>query len=398
MQIELKTKKYDVLRNDNGKVLIQVDYLGQKQLFSVEQIFAMLLKKLSADICTNQQSQEYKTILTVPLHFKSLERQALLNAAEIAGLNNVQLLNELTAVACCYGYNKLENFSLQDYRNVVFIDFGHSSLQISIVAYSKERFLVLETTSVLVGGRDFDKTLARFFCNTIFDKLGIKLKKSQIEYFRLLKETEKIKKQMSTNSTNLILKLSNIIMAEDDEIGITAKIMICRQEMESICESLFLKVRGAIGNCLANSKLDLNEIHSIEIVGGSSRIPKFKQMIEEIFLKPASTSLNQDEAVACGGAIYCEIQSDRGRLNSNEIKIIDKLSSQYEEIIMKTQDKNIPLKSKTGTNELLIAMETNFFQLAEIPRQEFYLSDSVGKCSSNSWFCMSIDLVNFASN
>lgn len=389
-ELENKKIKVDII---DGRLIVQVNYLGELKHFNVEQIFAMFLHKLFDIVITGYSWQKSDIILTVPMHFKSLERQALINAAEIAGMTNVNLLNELTAIACTYGFSKLENFTPQTERNVVFIDFGHCSFQISIVAFTRGEFRVLETSSTFVGGRDFDMMLSDFFIGEFLKKYNIKLQKGQIEYLRLLKESEKIKKQMSTNSTNLILKVSNILKdEEEDELENKIKFMICRKDMETICDSLFLKIERTIRNCLENSKLNLSEIHSVEILGGSSRIPAFKQMIKEIFQKPPSTSLNQDEAVALGGSIYCEIKSNRSKFG-NGIKIIDKLPPNLEEIVLEPQTLKEPLEITTNFIELpdfaLTENETKFFLLPDfqVPHK-IQLWNSARPCYSNSWFCM----------
>lgn len=127
-------------------------------------------------------------------------------------------------------------------------------------------------------------------------------------FVRLLAEVEKLKKQMSANSTTLPLNIE-CFMNDKDVSG-----ELKRTDMESLASHLLQKVEVCLKQCLVQSGLTLNDIHSVEIVGGSSRIPSIKQLIEKVFHKVPSTTLNQDEAVSRGCALQCAILSPAVRV------------------------------------------------------------------------------------
>lgn len=316
--------KFELLENEHGGISILVDYLQEKIQLFPEQVVAMLFTKIIQEI----KDENADFILTVPSHFTSFQRQALLDAASIANLNCLQLINETTAIAINYGYYKQDNFSDQSPRNVCFLDFGDTSLQVSIVAFTKGKIQVLATTSTMVGGCDLSQQICNYFCDEIQRKFFIDPKNDKKSWKRLLTEADKLKKMMSTNSTNLRLKL-------DDFMSIAkVELTICRKQMESICEEQFIDLKKAIERCIEDSKVDDRDIHSIEITGGSSRIPEFHSLVAEIFGKAPSTTLNQDEAVSRGGAIYCAMKSKFVTLK-HEIVVHDVLAHNPIQIIFK---------------------------------------------------------------
>lgn len=124
----------------------------------------------------------------------------------------------------------------------------------------------------------------------------------------MMTEVEKLKKNMSANSTKLPLNIECFM----NEMDVSSSLQ--RSEMEELCSHLFQRIEKTMRKLLVDSKLNLEDIHSVEIVGGSSRIPAVKQLIEQIFGKPASTTLNQDEAVSRGAALQCAILSPAVRV------------------------------------------------------------------------------------
>jgi heat shock protein 110kDa len=309
VQNELRMIPYNVEEMPNGSIGIRVNYMDEEQLFSPEQILAMLFTKLKVDATAELQTQIYDCVITVPSYFTNSERKALLDASGIAGLNCLRLMNETTATALSYGFYKQDLPAIEEKpRNVILVDFGHSAIQISAVAFNKGKLKVIATASDLVGGRDFDMMIAEHFSKEFVSKYKIDPRTNKKAFLRLLTEVEKLKKQMSANSTKLPLGIECFM--DDKDVASS----ISRAEMEEICQSLVSRVEEVMKRCLRESKLNLEDIHSVEIVGGSSRIPVVKQLIEVIFGKTPSTTLNQDEAVARGGALQCAIMSPAVRV------------------------------------------------------------------------------------
>lgn len=307
---------YKVYKKRSETIGFVVKYLNYDKVCLIpEQVLAMLYSKIISE--TGNGKTDF--ILTVPSYFTSSERQAMLNAARIANLNCLELINETTAIAMNYGYYRQEKFDGLTPKNVALIDFGHSSIQVSIVAFTKGKIEVLANTSRVIGGQNFDFKLCDYFCEQIKRKYYVNPREDKMAYARLLVEVERLKKLMSINSTNLILKIENFMNLT--KVDAT----ICRIDMEKICHELFIMLEQTIRKCIERSKLETEDIHSIEITGGSSRIPEFQKLTALIFGKTPNTTLNRDEAVSHGGAIYCAMRSKHVTPN-HKIEFVDVLS------------------------------------------------------------------------
>ncbi|XP_028037560.1 97 kDa heat shock protein isoform X2 [Bombyx mandarina] len=315
VQKELKHFPFKVEQRSDGGIGIRVNYLNEDNVFTPEQITAMLLTKLKDVAATALQTQINDCVISVPSYFTNAERNALLNAAGIAGLNVLRLMNETTATALTYGIYKQDLPGAEEKpRNVVFVDFGHSSLQVSACAFNKGKLRILATaTDAQCGGRDIDMALADYFTQDFVTRYKLDARKNQRAYLRLLQEVEKLKKQMSANSTRLPLNIE-CFMEERDVSG-----DMQRSQMEQICAETFNRVERTLRAILHNAKLRSEDIHSVEIVGGSTRIPAVKSLIEQAFGKHASTTLNQDEAVARGCALQCAMLSPAVRVREFSI-------------------------------------------------------------------------------
>ncbi|XP_012287319.1 97 kDa heat shock protein isoform X2 [Orussus abietinus] len=309
-QQELKSLPYKTSQQADGSIGIHVHYLGREQVFSPEQITAMLFTKLKEISETALQTAVNDCVISVPSYFTQSERQALLDAARIAGLNVLRLLNETTATALCYGIYKQDLPAPEAApRHVVFVDCGYAALQVSVCAFHKGKLKMISSASDChLGGRDIDEILAQYFCLDFQSRYKIDVHSNPRAYQRLLAEVEKLKKQMSANSTTLPLNIE-CFMDEKDVHG-TMK----RADMEVRCASIFERVEKTIRQCLADSKLKPEDIHSVEIAGGSSRVPAIKRVVEEVVGRPISTTLNQDESVARGCALQCAMLSPAVRV------------------------------------------------------------------------------------
>ncbi|XP_077287191.1 heat shock protein 70Cb isoform X2 [Arctopsyche grandis] len=310
VQQELRHLPFRVEERPDGGVGVRVHYLNEDHVFSPEQLTAMLFTKLKETSAAALQTPVYDCVISVPSYYTNTERKALLDAANISGLNVLRLMNETTATALAYGIYKQDLPPASDKpRHVVFVDMGHASLQASICAFHHGALKVLATSSdANLGGRDINFVLAQHFCQDFQARYKIDVRSNSKSFLRLLQEVEKIKKQMSANSTKLPLNIECLI----DEKDVTGEMQ--RNTMESLCTDLFQRVERTLRHCLHQSKLRLDDIYSVEIVGGSSRVPAVKAIIEKVFGKAPSTSLNQDEAVARGAALQCAILSPAVRV------------------------------------------------------------------------------------
>lgn len=222
----------------------------------------------------------------------------------------LRLFNETTATALSYGIYKQDLPAPEEKpRNVVFVDCGYASLQVSACAFNRGKLVMLATAADHdLGGRDIDLILADYFCKEFQAKYKIDAKTNPRAFLRLLTEVEKIKKQMSANSTTLPLNIE-CFMNDKDVHG-----DIKRADMEQLCAHLFKRVEETLEKLKVQSGLELQDIHSVEVVGGSTRIPALKQLIENVYKKVPSTTLNQDEAVSRGCALQCAMLSPAVRV------------------------------------------------------------------------------------
>uniref|UniRef100_A0A1B6CM60 Uncharacterized protein n=1 Tax=Clastoptera arizonana TaxID=38151 RepID=A0A1B6CM60_9HEMI len=310
VQQEMKRLPYQIIQQPNGGIGIKVHYLDEDHVFSPEQITAMLLTKLKETSEIALKTKVNDCVISVPSFFTNAERKALLDAASIAGLNVLRLFNETTATALAYGIYKQDLPPPEEKpRNVVFIDCGHSSLQVFACAFHKGKLKMLSSASdPYLGGRNIDLILAEHFSQEFVTKYRVDPKTNPRAFLRLLTEVEKLKKQMSANSTRLPMNIECFM--DDKDVHGDMK----RVDMEGLCAHLFVRAESTLRKCLEDSKLRLEDIYGVEIVGGSSRIPALKHLIESIFGKIASTTLNQDEAVARGCALQCAMLSPAVRV------------------------------------------------------------------------------------
>ncbi|KAF7278431.1 heat shock protein 70Cb isoform X2 [Rhynchophorus ferrugineus] len=322
IEYELPWLPFQITEEKNGSIGIKVNYLNEEHTFSPEQCLAMLLTKLKDTATVALQTPVNDCVISVPSYFTNNERKALLDSAAISGLNVLRLFNETTATALSYGIYKQDLPGPEEKpRNVIFVDCGYASLQVFACAFNKGKLKMLTTAAdPYLGGRDIDRLLADHFAAQFKTKYNVDARSNARAYLRLLAEVEKLKKQMSANSTTLPLAIECFMNDKD------VKSEMKRADMEVICESLFKRVESIMQQCLQQSGLSINDIYAVEIVGGSSRIPAIKQLIEGVFHKVPSTTLNQDEAVSRGCALQCAILSPAFRVREFSVTDVQNYS------------------------------------------------------------------------
>lgn len=315
VQEEIKYAPYDVVEGPEGMAAFKVNYCGETHIFLPQQVAAMMFTKLKEIAQTDLKTKVVDCVISVPCYFTDKERRTMLEAADIAGLNCLRLMNDTTATALAYGIYKQDLPAQEEKpRNVIFVDLGHSNLQVSACSFQKGKLKVLATsTHSKLGGRDIDRFIADHFTNDFKTRFKVDAKTKPKAYLRLLAESEKLKKLMSANQTKIPLNIE-CFMNDKDVSG-----KMCRAELESMAEQFFNDIEATMANILTVSNLKVDDIYSVEIVGGSTRIPKVKELVTKIFGKTASTTLNADEAVARGCALQCAILSPSLRVRDFSI-------------------------------------------------------------------------------
>ncbi|KAM4904794.1 heat shock protein 105 kDa isoform 4-T4 [Sylvia borin] len=305
VQKEKEKLSYDLVPMKNGGVGVKVMYMDEEHIFSVEQISAMLLTKLKETAESNLKKPVTDCVISVPSFFTDAERRSLLDAAQIVGLNCLRLMNDMTAVALNYGIYKQDLPAPEEKpRIVVFVDMGHSAFQVSACAFNKSKLKVLGTAfDPFLGGRNFDGKLVDYFCAEIKSKYKLDPKSKVRALLRLYQECEKLKKLMSSNSTDIPLNIE-CFMNDTDVSG-----KMNRSQFEELCADLLQRIEMPLLSLMEQTQLKVEDVHAIEIVGGATRIPAVKERIAKFFGKDVSTTLNADEAIARGCALQCAILS-----------------------------------------------------------------------------------------
>lgn len=248
VQNEIQTMPFRVEQRPDGGIGIRVNYLDEEHVFSPEQITAMLFTKLKDTAASGINLQVNDCVIAVPVYYTNAERQALLDAAQIAGLNVLRLMNETAAVALSYGFYKNDLPAVEEKsRNVIFVDIGHAGMQVSACAFNKGKLKMLASGWDQVGGRDIELILADHFNKEFQTKYKINARNNPRAFLRLLTEVEKLKKQMSANSTKLPLNIECLV----DEIDVTSSLQ--RADMEQMCEHLFVRIQNTLKKCLIDS-------------------------------------------------------------------------------------------------------------------------------------------------
>ncbi|KAG7277316.1 hypothetical protein CRUP_005850, partial [Coryphaenoides rupestris] len=296
---------YSLHKLANGNTGIKVRYLDEDKVFTVEQITAMLLTKLKETSEAALKKPVVDCVISVPSFFTDAERRSVYDASQIAGLNCLRLINDTTAVALAYGIYKQDLPTAEEKpRNVMFVDLGHSSYQVSIAAFNKGKLKVLATAfDPYLGGRNFDEVLVDYFCEDFKGRYKLNVKDNPRALLRLHQECEKLKKLMSANSSDLPLNIECFM----NDIDVTGKMN--RIQFEEFCAHYLARVDAPLKAVLEQSKLSRDDIYAVEVVGGATRTPSIKERIMKWFGKDISTTLNADEAVARGCALQCAILS-----------------------------------------------------------------------------------------
>ncbi|KAM6961154.1 heat shock 70 kDa protein 4L [Aplochiton taeniatus] len=305
VQAEKSKLPYTLHKLASGNTGVKVRYLDEDKVFTIEQITGMLLTKLKETSESTLKKPVVDCVVSVPSFFTDAERRSVMDATQIAGLNCLRLINDTTAVALAYGIYKQDLPNPEEKpRNVVFVDIGHSSYQVSIAAFNKGKLKVLATAfDPNLGGRSFDEVLVDYFCEDFKARYKLDVKNNPRAMLRLHQECEKLKKLMSANSSDLPLNVECFM----NDVDVTGKMN--RAHFEEMSAQYLLRVEAPLKAVLEQSKLTRDDIYAVELVGGATRSPAIKERISKFFGKDISTTLNADEAVARGCALQCAILS-----------------------------------------------------------------------------------------
>ena len=287
-----------------NEVGAEVTYMGEKQQFTATQLVSMFLSKVKATASAELKLPVSDIVISVPAWFTDVQRRAIMDASEIAGLKLLRLINDTTATALGYGIPRVDLPTAEEKpKRVAFVDIGHSDYTCSIVEFKKGELAVKSTAyDRHFGGRDFDKALVQHFAREWKEKYKIDINTNPKALVRVAAAAEKMKKILSANAQAPISIES--LMNDVDVSG-----MMKREELEELLQPLLDRATIPLEQALAEAKMKVEDIDTIEMVGGCTRVPSLKERISKFFGKGLSFTLNQDEAVARGCAFSCAILS-----------------------------------------------------------------------------------------
>ena len=299
IDLDRKRWPFDVV-NEEGKPKIKVEYKGVTKLHFTEEIICMVLNKMKEIAEAYLRSAITNAVITVPVCFNHSQRQCIKDAGIIAGLNVLRIINAPSAAAiAAYGH-----CTKREERNILIFDLGGGTLDVSIVTVEDGTFTVIATGSDShIGGEDFDNRMVNHFVHEFKRKYKRDVSQSKRSLYRLRTACERAKCALSSQAQANI-EIDSLFFGIDFYTSIT------RDRFEEINIDLFQATIGTVEKCLHAAKFDKDHIHDIVLIGGSTRIPKIQELLQDFFGgKELNKSINPDEAVAYGAAIQAAILS-----------------------------------------------------------------------------------------
>lgn len=289
---ESKKVPYKVEKTGNNIPGVKIG----ERTYTPQEISAMILQKMKKTAEDFLGQEINKAVITVPAYFGDAERTATIEAGKIAGLEVLRIINEPTAAALAYGFDKKN----KDAKIVVF-DTGGGTHDVSVLEIGDGIFEVKSTDGdTHLGGDDFDNKIIDWMSSEFKNEHGIDLKKDAMAFQRLKEAAEKAKIELSsTNQTDINLPY---ITAKDEQPLHFVK-QLTKAKFESMISDLVDRAINSCKSALSNAKLKPSDIDEVILVGGSTRIPMLQSAVENLFSKKPNKSVNPDEVVALGAAI-----------------------------------------------------------------------------------------------
>jgi len=305
VESEEKIVPYQVVGGANEYVKVQI---GDQQ-FTPQEISAKVLRKLKEAAESYLGHRVSKAVITVPAYFNDAQRQATKDAGQIAGLEVARIINEPTAAALAYGLDKSKD------QKIVVFDLGGGTFDVSVleVAHNNDGesagkiFEVISTNGdTHLGGDDFDQAMLNHVASMFQRDNGIDLRKDPMSLQRLQEACEKAKKELSTlPQTDINLPFITADASGPKHLLTT----ITSSTFEGLIDPMIDRCRQPVLQALKDAKLNPSEIDEVVLVGGSTRVPKVRELVKEIFGKEPHQGVNADEVVAVGAAIQGSVLS-----------------------------------------------------------------------------------------
>ncbi|MBI5045801.1 MAG: molecular chaperone DnaK [Candidatus Niyogibacteria bacterium] len=300
-----KLLPYEIRESANGGVEVKMSSQGGSasgggdRWYRPEEISAMILQKLKADAEKKTGEKIEEAIITVPAYFDDSQRKATKDAGEIAGLKVKRILNEPTAAALAYGFNKKKN------EQIVVYDFGGGTFDVSVLEIGDDTIEVKSTDGdTHLGGDDFDQKIMDWIVAEYIKESGIDISKDKLAIQRLKEAAEKAKHELSSTVDTEI----NIPFITSDASGPRHLLMkISRAQLEGLVREYIDRSVAITKRAVEVAGFALGDMDEIILVGGQTRMPAMQEAVKNLFGKEPNKSINPDEVVAMGAAVQAGI-------------------------------------------------------------------------------------------
>jgi len=295
VQRDLKTLPYKIVQAGEGVKIA----MGDKE-YTPQEISAMILQKLKADAEEKLGEKITEAVITVPAYFNDAQRQATKDAGKIAGLEVKRIINEPTAAALAYGFDKKKDEKIAVY------DLGGGTFDISILEVSADTVEVKSTNGdTHLGGDDFDKKIIDYILAEFKKDQGIDLSKDSLSLQRIKEAAEKAKIELSTAMESEINQ--PFITQSPDGTPLHLVMKLSRAKLEELVHDLVDQTMEPVKKALADAGLKTSDINEVVMVGGMTRMPLVLKKVEEFFGKKPNVTVNPDEVVALGAAVQAGV-------------------------------------------------------------------------------------------
>ncbi len=305
--------------NRDNNIIVKTDYM--KKIYTPEEITAIILIKIKKITEKYLKRPVKKAVITIPAYFNDSQRQATKDAAEIAGIECVRMINEPTAAALAYGLNNRED---EKDINVIVYDFGGGTLDVSLLNICDGVFQVIAAVGdPHLGGEDFDQKIYEHCLKEFLEKnpdVNPKYYQKNLQKLRVACENAKI---MLSTLMETIISVPNFYHDKKREISIDLVFGINRELFETVCKDLFFAAIKPVDDLMFMSKMSTKNIDEIILVGGSTRIPRIQFLLHNYFNKPPCTSVSPDYVVATGASIEGYILSHQDDPFCDDLVLLD---------------------------------------------------------------------------
>ncbi|MCC6520504.1 molecular chaperone DnaK [Candidatus Nomurabacteria bacterium] len=291
VQKDLKIVSYKIQQDTNGGVEVKIGDSWQRP----EEVSAMILAKIKADVEAKLGEKVTEAIITVPAYFNDTQRQATIDAGKIAGLDVKRIINEPTAAALAYG------FSARKDEKIVVYDFGGGTFDVTVLEVGNDVIEVKSTDGDShMGGRDIDQKIIRYIADEFKKESGIDVTNDPLARQRLDEAAEKAKIELSTTMETEI----NIPFITSDASGPRHLLLkMSRATLENLAQEYITRSIEITKRTLTASGFSMSDINEVILVGGQTRMPKIVEEVKNLFGKEPNRTINPDEVVALGAAV-----------------------------------------------------------------------------------------------